>query len=107
MRTTVVRAISGAELQSDRPEKLAAKWSEILRKPARPVDGAFRIDVDNASLRFVAAKDDRGEGLSGIDLEVTDPSRVRDVARARGLAVTDGAVLIGGVQFNLDRKSVV
>jgi hypothetical protein len=101
VRTTVAKAISGAQLQSDDPERLAAKWSEILRKPARPIDGEFRIDVDNASLRFVRASDDRGEGLSGIDLLVTEPPRVLDVATRRGLAVTDKSVLIGGVRFNL------
>ena len=101
VRTTAVKTIIGAELQSDDPERLAAKWSEILRKPARPVDGEWRIDVDNASLRFVPARDDRGEGLSGIDLEVTERSPLRDVARRRGLAVTDGSVFIGGVRFNL------
>ena len=101
VRTTTVKAISGAELQSDRPSRLAAKWSEILRKPARQIDGEFRIDVDNASLRFVPATDGRGEGLSGIDFEVTGEHRVRDVARERGLAVTDASVLIGGVRFNL------
>ncbi|WP_298254132.1 VOC family protein [Bradyrhizobium sp.] len=101
VRTTVVKAIIGAELQSDHPERLAAKWSVILRKPARPIDGQWRIDVDNAGLRFVPARDGRGEGLSGIDLRVTERARVRDMARRRGLAVTDGAVLIGGVRFNL------
>lgn len=100
VRTTVVKAIVGAELQSDRPERLAAKWSEILRKPARQIDAEWRVDVDNASLRFVSARDDRGEGLSGIDLQVTERPRVWDVARGRGLAVTDGSVLIGGVRFN-------
>ncbi len=101
VRTTVVKAIIGAELQSDDPERLAAKWSEILRKRARPIDGAFRIDVDNAGLRFVPAVDGRGEGLSGIDLRVTEAARARDVARGRGLAVAGGSVLIGGVRFNL------
>jgi hypothetical protein len=101
VRTTVAKAISGAELQSDHPERLAAKWSEILRKPARPIGGEFRIDVDHASLRFVPAADDRGEGLSGIDLLVTELPHVRDVAARRGLAITEGAVLIGGVRFNL------
>jgi Glyoxalase-like domain len=101
VRTTVVKAILGAELQSDHPEKLAAKWSEILGRPVRPIDGEFRIDVNNASLRFVPAADDRGEGLSGIDLLVAEPARVRDLAMGRGLAVTEGSVLIGGVRFNL------
>ena len=101
VRTTVVKAISGAELQSDRPSRLATKWSEILRKPTRPIDGGFRIDIDHASLRFVPATDDRGEGLSGIDLLVTERDRALDVADGRGLAVTDGSILIGGVRFNL------
>jgi Glyoxalase-like domain len=100
-RTTVVKAVIGAELQSDHAERLAAKWSEILRKPARSVDGQWRIDVDNAGLRFVPPADDRGEGLSAIDLRVTERDRVRDVAKGRGLAVTDRSVLIGGVRFNL------
>ena len=105
VKTTVVKAITGAELQSDHPERLAAKWSEILGKPALPIDGRWRIDVDNASLRFVPAGDDRGEGLSGIDLAVTEPARVRDIARRRGLAVTDGSVAIGGVRFNLSEAA--
>lgn len=101
VRTAAVKAVIGAELQSDHPERLAAKWGEILRKPARPFDGQWWIDIDNASLRFVPAGDDRGEGLSGIDLRVTERDRVRDAAKGRGLAVTDRSVLIGGVRFNL------
>jgi Glyoxalase-like domain len=101
VRTTVVKAITGAELQSDDPERLAAKWSGILGKPARPIDGEWRIDVDNAYLRFIAPGDNRGEGLSGIDLDVAELARVRDAAKARGLAVTGGSVLIGGIRFNL------
>ena len=105
VRTTVAKSILGAELQSDRPERLAAKWSEILARPARSIDGQWRLDVDNASLRFVPAKDARGEGLSGIDLQVTEPARVLESARRRGRPVTRGSVLIGGVHFNLTRSS--
>ncbi len=105
VRTTVAKSILGAELQSDRPERLAAKWSEILARPARPIDDQWRLDVDNASLRFVPAKDGRGEGLSGIDLQVTEPARVLDSARRRGHSATRGSVLIGGVHFNLTETS--
>ena len=105
VRTTVAKSILGAELQSDRPERLAAKWSEILARPARSIDDQWRLDVDNASLRFVPAKDGRGEGLSGIDLQVTEPARVLDSARRRGHPVTRGSVLIGGVHFNLSESS--
>lgn len=101
VRTTVARAIIGAELQSDDPKRLAAKWDQILQKPAREIDGQWRIEVDQASLRFVPAKDGRGEGLGGIDVEVVDRGRVRDAARARGLPLTNEAVIIGGIRFNL------
>jgi len=100
VRTGTAKAVVGAELQSDHPESLAAKWSQILQKPARQLGDQWQIDVDNACLRFVLTTDGRGEGLGGIDVQVADRARVRDAAERRGLAVTD-AVLIGGVRFNL------
>lgn len=101
VRTEIAQFVTGAELQSSDPEKLAAKWSEILRKPAQQIDGEWRVDVDNASLRFVFEKDGRGEGLGGIDVQVADRNQVQDAASRRGLSVANGTVNIGGVRFNL------
>ena len=57
--------------------------------------------VGNAVLRFVEALDGHGEGLAGIDLEVTDPQSITAAATACGCACDGDAVMIGGVRFGL------
>lgn len=52
-------------------------------------------------LRFVEARDGRGEGLAGIDLEVTDPQSITAAATACGCAWDGDAVMVGGVRFSL------
>ena len=50
---------------------------------------------------FVEARDGRGEGLAGIDLEVTDPQSITAAATACGCAWDGDAVMVGGVRFSL------
>ena len=90
-RTDVVVAITAAEIQSDDPTALAARWSAILGRPI-VTDGAGRatIELDNAALRFVAIEDGRGEGLGGIDVAVT-----------AGSAATTGSQSIGGLRVRV------
>ena len=83
-----MRGMTAAELQSDDPERLARKWSEVIERPVVMRDGQRTIALDDATLRFVPAADGRGEGLSGLDLACADPAR-------RGL------VLICGIRFRL------
>ena len=90
----------GAELQSEAPDRLAQRWSDVLDLPltrdarARPV-----IALDDARLRFVPASDGRGEGLAGLDVQCTDPSRALTAARMAGLPVHDDTVIICGIRF--------
>jgi hypothetical protein len=81
-------AISAAELQSEDPDRLARRWSEVIERPVRMQDGQRVIALDDATLRFTEAADGRGEGLAGLDLSCADPGR-------RGLA------LICGIRFRL------
>jgi hypothetical protein len=75
IRTGVVKGIAGAEIQAADPARLAARWSTILGRAAESgADGATRIRLDNADLRFVPDRDGRGEGLGGIDLILGDPN---------------------------------
>jgi hypothetical protein len=67
--------MTGAELQSEDPERLARRWSEVMERPVERRDGQRVIALDDATLRFVEATDGRGEGLSGLDLTCTDPAR--------------------------------
>ena len=84
--STVASDMVGAEIQADDPDHIAARWSAILD---RPVSGARTIDLDDASLRFVAATDGRSDGLAAIDLAAVDRSRAGQT------------IDLGGVRFNL------
>jgi hypothetical protein len=100
VRTDVARSISGVELQSEQPERLGRRWSEILQRPIERMDeGSYQLAVDNAELNFVPALDGRGEGLGGIHVNVGDRQVVRARAEERGLALDGDCVLIGGVRF--------
>ncbi len=101
VRTDVVTAVTGAELQSDDPEALANRWGEILERPIVAGESGFAIALDNARLRFVPIRDGRGEGLGGIDLLVPDAEVVRERCRQSNLPLIDGGVLVGGVRFYL------
>jgi hypothetical protein len=81
-------AMTAAELQSEDPERLARRWSEVIERPVRMQDGQRVIALDDATLRFTEAADGRGGGLAGLDLTCADPGR-------RGLA------LICGIRFRL------
>ena len=102
VRTGIVSAILAAELQSPDPERLARRWSDIAEIPlGRDDRGAAIMPFDNAVLRFVEARDGRGEGLAGLDLRGEDPDAAFANARAAGLAVEDGAIALGGMRFRL------
>ena len=98
----VIRAMAGAELQSDDPERLGRRWSEVMELPisrddrSRPV-----IALDDARLRFVPATDGRGEGLAGLDLACPDTAGALARARERGLVVEGNMVLACGTRFYL------
>ncbi len=100
-RTDVVSAIRVAELQSPEPDALAQRWSEIAEIPLESAGGAATLPLANASLRFVTARDGRGEGLGGLDLVAEDRARALRAAEARGRRTSDDGIEIGGVRFRL------
>jgi len=87
-RSAAVTGLTAAELQSEDPDRLARRWSEVIERPVRVQDGERIIALDDATLRFTETADGRGEGLAGLDLSCADPGR-------RGLA------LICGIRFRL------
>ena len=99
-----VHGITGAVLQAQDPAALAARWGRILQRPAERAGDDWQLQLDNARLRFVAPRDDRGEGLAGIELAVHDAPTIRATAQARGLATDAAGVSVGGVHFALDSK---
>jgi hypothetical protein len=86
-----ITAMTGAELQSDDPDRLARRWSEVMERPVETRGEQRVIALDDATLRFVEATDGRGEGLGGLDLACADPARA-------------GLVQICGIRFRLGRS---
>ncbi len=90
-------SIVAAELQSPDPARLAARWSEILRRPVH--DNA--IQLDRGTLRFVPAEDGRGEGLGGIDVKIPRHQRAYLAARHKEVLEVDGALMLCGTRVRL------
>ena len=86
VRTQVVSELRCAELQSDAPERLGARWAEVL---GRPLEGG-EIVLERGRLRFVHAEDGRPEGLAGVEISAADRSRSGE------------AFELCGVRFRLD-----
>lgn len=100
VRTEVATAIVGAELQADDPDALSARWAAVLGLSRERAGEAWRLATDGGELRFVAAGDGRGEGLTAFAVATPDPARVRAAAEARGL-LTDGEVVLCGTRVAL------
>ena len=104
VRTGRVEAIVGVEVQSDARDELARRWSLIIGRDIRPADdGHLSIRLNDGVIRFVAAKDGRGEGLSAIHLGGCAPDEIMSTAEKRGMPVRRDVprVTVGGVQFLL------
>lgn len=103
--TARVTGFAGAVLQSADPQALAERWGRILQRPAHRAgtrDPCWEVPVDNAALRFVPTRDDRGEGLAALSLHTRDAAGIRAEARSRGLPVDDGGLTVCGMRFELN-----
>jgi hypothetical protein len=95
----VTQALTGVEMQSPEPERLAEHWGKIIETPvSKGLDGAPELKLPNAVFRFV-----RGEGeiMSGLTFKVGNVARVRDAAKAKGCAVSGDSFDLCGVSFHL------
>jgi len=101
VRTEVSAGIVGAELQSDDPGKMAARWAGVLGLPVEHEGEGWRIGLEGGELRFVKPTDGRGEGLGCFDVAVRDPESVRARAQARGRLDDEGRVTLCGTRVRL------
>jgi catechol 2,3-dioxygenase-like lactoylglutathione lyase family enzyme len=97
VRRDSIAGIVGAELQSEDPERCAARWSEVLGVPRR----GFEIPLDEGTLRFVGVADGRGEGLGGVDVAVAGAPGMLRRARDRGLPIDGNCSTLCGTRFRL------
>ncbi len=101
-RSDITAKIVGVEVQSADPEKLAKRWAEVLNSKAETEGSGFRVALDNDTYaRIVPARDDRGDGISGVDLAVADKGSVLTIAQERNLPCDDDCVTVCGTNFYL------
>lgn len=93
--------ITGVELQCKDPATLARKWAHIIGTECAADGDSVVAPLNNAVLRFVPLNDNRGPGLSGLDIRVANRPAVLDEARRRNCLVSDDEVLICGTRFHL------
>ena len=99
VRTDISVAIVAAELQAEDPGRMANRWSAVLGRAANKTDGGWTIDIDEGEIRFVAARDGRGDGLGGFDVAVRSPSDVQKRAKAMGLLDAKGTIILSGTRM--------
>jgi catechol 2,3-dioxygenase-like lactoylglutathione lyase family enzyme len=97
-RTDTSLSLAEAELQSDDPDAFAALWSKLL---ARPVGPERSIELANARLRFVEARDGRGRGLGGIAVRMADPAKACAEAARRALPVERDTLRVCGTRIRI------
>ncbi len=101
VRTDVCVAIVGAELQAEDPGRMASRWAAVLGRSAEQGEDVWKIKLDEGEIRFVAARDGRGEGLGGFDVMVRSPSDARRRAQALGLLDPKGQIMLSGTRLRL------
>jgi hypothetical protein len=101
--TSVAGEIVAVELQSDDPAALAKRWGEVLGRAPQGRGSSRTIALERGSIRFVPARDGRGEGVSGFDVAIGDRDRFLRNVEELGLEVpSNGAVLeVAGVRIGL------
>jgi hypothetical protein len=105
VRTDYVTGFRAAEIQAADPLKVARRWSEILEFPLQLSKSGTSVDLrldHETSLRFVATRDDRGDGLAALEMTARDPQAVRRVATARGCVDGDGVINVCGTRILLN-----
>ena len=71
----------------------------------RQDDASATLALNNASIRCVRNADDRGPGLSGVDLLVEDRERIIEAAKLQNCFVHDYEIKICGTRFYLFNKA--
>jgi hypothetical protein len=101
INTNVAQAITAIEIQAENPDSAAEVWGRVLDRPVGSVNGNPEVALDNATLRFTGLGDDRGPGISAIDILPQDRDHIERTAAQRGLVGGDGRIVLCGVRINL------
>jgi hypothetical protein len=106
IRQDVTRRLAAAEIECPDPGKLAARWAEIVERPAQICgNNRYRIVLDAGAIEFLPAAENVPV-LAGVALEVADVATVIAKAKAQGCETGDATVSVCGVRFRLSASAV-
>jgi catechol 2,3-dioxygenase-like lactoylglutathione lyase family enzyme len=99
VRTDVTRAVTGVELASDDPERLAAQWARVLGRGAERAAGdLWVIALDQGGLSFAHGDRPGPDRIQAYEI-AADGARVLAAAEARGVTTGADSVTIAGTTF--------
>ena len=101
INTNIAQAITAIEIQAENPDAVAEVWGRVLDRPVDKGRLGPEVALDNNTLRFVGLRDDRGLGISAIDILPQDRKFIHSAAQARGLVDDGGQIELCGVRINL------
>jgi hypothetical protein len=101
INTNIAQAITAIEIQAENPDAVAEVWGRVLDRPVDKGRLGPEVALDNNTLRFVGLRDDRGIGISAIDILPQDRKFIQSAAQARGLVDDGGQIELCGVRINL------
>jgi hypothetical protein len=97
VRTQRVREIVAVDMVCAEAAHAARRWGALLdREPQQQSDGTHEIVLDHGVLRFSPGAAPGGDGVVGIDIAAADRNAALAAARARGMAVIEGAIAVCG-----------
>jgi hypothetical protein len=99
VRTDVTRAVTGVLMASDDPEALAARWAQVLGRPATRIGtDQLLIALDGGRLRFTRGAEPGPPRIHAYEI-AADAARVRAAAESRGLPADASSVTVAGTRF--------
>jgi catechol 2,3-dioxygenase-like lactoylglutathione lyase family enzyme len=105
VNTETAAGIVGVEIQAEQPEEMAARWGEVLQREVKKTPQGIGIGLDDDGLiRFVEVDDERGEGVSGVLVEVNDLKHVQFAAGQRGINTSRFSFVTCGTRFYVSEK---
>lgn len=72
---SVVTDMVAVEIQADDPDAMGARWAKAVGRPVS--EGVMALD--DAEIRFVQARDGRGDGVASADLRAKDRARAGEI----------------------------
>ena len=105
VNTERAAAIASVEMQCDDPQSVAERWGQIadLKVENNCSTGMPQISLENATLKFCECEDGRPEGLSGVEMIVSDEEQVLSTAVENEAQVFEGYFLLNGIRWSLTK----